>query len=342
MSGILCFQQEIALKTNVAASVIYECIWNWLKTNIINHPDTSIRDGKVWMYCTVEGFVQYLPFFRPRQVRHGLEKLKKSGLIITANYNKAGYDRTVWYSIPTFKVPENLQHLGYDSFDKNVKSIRQNCHTYTNKLNNNITNTNTNGQISQNPTSDQKAVSDKTSRTEPIAIGWDKAETTPVPLPAEFTALEKKVKELTKRAIEKNFTEIKPPKTRSKNAQYTDDFEEFWEECAKLYHNHKLGKQKRGTKQHAATAFNKIDECNVKSNADYILHAGNYVIGENGLEDRFKHDTQWEQGIGIPHVSTFINKHMWEDDMCTAEQGGGKREEDPNAKYANIIPSDQR
>jgi len=90
------------------------------------------------------------------------------------------------------------------------------------------------------------------------------------------------------------------PSLRSKNVYYPEDFERLWEGCKKLY-----GKHTRGNKQKANNAFSKI-------------------FGDSGwflarIQERFEKDTRWKQGIGIPHISTFINERRWEDDICTAE-----------------------
>lgn len=255
--------------------------------------------------------------------------------------------------------------------------------------NNNITNTNTNGQISESSTSDQKsgntfvtarefaplskkiiktvhaAVSDKMSRWKEMskmvkAEGDKKSRTEPTAAEVKesYDAVMAKPDSyweyLSKRLEAEDAKKSKQlkSKTRSKNTQYTDEFEWFWQMCGKYYADHPKGRQDRGHKCDASREYQKLWKVEKKKASPSKLeqdHMFSLVFfnhqsteQKKGLVAKFTADTKWLQGIGIPYVSTFLHKRMWEEEICEAEQGGFKKPDDPNAKYANIIPSDQR
>lgn len=47
----------------------------------------------------MKAFASYFPELTEKQVRTALEKLIQANLIESANFNKTGYDRTLWYSL---------------------------------------------------------------------------------------------------------------------------------------------------------------------------------------------------------------------------------------------------
>jgi hypothetical protein len=47
----------------------------------------------------MNAFAKLFPYFSLGQIRHLIDKLKKEGVLLTANFNKTGYDRTQWYSV---------------------------------------------------------------------------------------------------------------------------------------------------------------------------------------------------------------------------------------------------
>ncbi len=60
-----------------------------------------------------------------RQIETALAKLKKAHLIVTGNYNKAGYDRTTWYSVTNKGI--SISQNGEMDVTKNVNGFTQNA-----------------------------------------------------------------------------------------------------------------------------------------------------------------------------------------------------------------------
>ncbi len=58
-----------------------------------------IHDGRYWIYGSAEYWDDEIPFLSSATIRRALVSLREAGIILTGNYNRKGYDRTLWYSI---------------------------------------------------------------------------------------------------------------------------------------------------------------------------------------------------------------------------------------------------
>lgn len=64
-------------------------------------------DGRLWIYNTYDNWQKdNFPFWSKSTVRRALDSCIKKGLIITGNFNKAGFDNTKWYSIDAGKLDQ--------------------------------------------------------------------------------------------------------------------------------------------------------------------------------------------------------------------------------------------
>lgn len=91
------YSRRIAIKVGLAASVIYAHICYWIRKNKAN--EKHFYNGKYWTYNSMKAFASYFPELTEKQVRTALEKLIQANLIESANLNKTGYDRTLWYTL---------------------------------------------------------------------------------------------------------------------------------------------------------------------------------------------------------------------------------------------------
>lgn len=60
---------------------------------------TNIHDGHKWVYNTVKEWHQQFPWLSEKTVQRYLKDLEDKKILITANYNKAKFDRTKWYRV---------------------------------------------------------------------------------------------------------------------------------------------------------------------------------------------------------------------------------------------------
>lgn len=91
------FEVEIAMKYGINAAVLLENIGYWIKQNEAN--GTNYYDGHYWTFNSRRAYRELFPYMSERQIDTAFRKLIEDGLIITGNYNKVAYDRTLWYAL---------------------------------------------------------------------------------------------------------------------------------------------------------------------------------------------------------------------------------------------------
>ena len=56
-------------------------------------------EGHRWIYNTIEDWCKQFPFWSRRTIVRVISSLERHGLVLTANYNRKGFDRTKWYTV---------------------------------------------------------------------------------------------------------------------------------------------------------------------------------------------------------------------------------------------------
>lgn len=123
------FNIEIAKVVGLTPAVIFHTLHFWIMKNEAD--ERNYYDGAYWTFMSRKGYCRYFPYLTERQIEYALRKLVDEGLIVTGNYNKSPYDRTLWYSI-TDKGYSILQNCEINSAkivnenSENVKPIPDN------------------------------------------------------------------------------------------------------------------------------------------------------------------------------------------------------------------------
>lgn len=91
------FEVEIAVEYGIHAAILLENIGYWVKQNEANK--TNFYDGTYWTFNSRRAYAELFPYMSKRQIDTAFEKLISGGLVITGNYNKLAYDRTLWYAL---------------------------------------------------------------------------------------------------------------------------------------------------------------------------------------------------------------------------------------------------
>lgn len=87
----------VAQLVGANAALILENIAYWCEHNAANN--ANLHDGHYWTYNSTKAFGELFPYMTINVIRASLKKLKDNGLILTGNYNKSAYDRTMWYTL---------------------------------------------------------------------------------------------------------------------------------------------------------------------------------------------------------------------------------------------------
>lgn len=118
------FDVELATKYGVNCAIILENLHYWIAKNEAN--ETNYHDGRYWTYNSRKAMAKLFPYMSERQIDTAVKKLIEAGLVVTGNYNKVPYDRTLWYA---------LTEEGQAVF-KNVKSIPTKCEMDNDEMSN--------------------------------------------------------------------------------------------------------------------------------------------------------------------------------------------------------------
>lgn len=89
---------SLASELGLNEAIMLSQIHYWLQRS------TNYRDGFCWTYHTYHDWQAEFPFWSRNTIIRTVGKLKSNGYVITGNYNKAGYDNTIWYRIDYSKV----------------------------------------------------------------------------------------------------------------------------------------------------------------------------------------------------------------------------------------------
>lgn len=90
------FSIEHAQKYGVDEAIMLENFLFWIRQNVANNRHQY--DSRTWTYNSKKAFTKLFPFWSYDQVKGVLNSLIKQGVLVTGNYNKFGFDRTLWYA----------------------------------------------------------------------------------------------------------------------------------------------------------------------------------------------------------------------------------------------------
>ena len=86
-----------------------------------NGKSGKLKDGKRWVYNTYKDWEENFPFWSNATIRRTIASCEKQNIIIVGNYNRAGFDKTKWYTV------------NYEEIEGMSKRIAQNEQTSCSK-----------------------------------------------------------------------------------------------------------------------------------------------------------------------------------------------------------------
>ncbi len=123
------FNVDDAVEHGMEKAVVLQNMRFWLYKNKAN--GTNLHDGYYWTYNSAEAFFKLFPYFKSAKViQRLLKSMVEDGLLLASNYNKKGYDRTKWYSMPEYCAESlDTSHCSKmtNGVDKNDQCNGQNC-----------------------------------------------------------------------------------------------------------------------------------------------------------------------------------------------------------------------
>ena len=93
---------KLASAIGLNESIVAQQLNYWLNTK-----SAKIINGKRWIYNTYKNWRKdSFPFWSEVTIRRTFTNLEEMGIVETGNFNKAGFDKTKWYSINSDKLDE--------------------------------------------------------------------------------------------------------------------------------------------------------------------------------------------------------------------------------------------
>lgn len=83
-------------KVGIHKALIIAYLRGWLATNANN--TIANRDGRTWSFQTLDSWSENTGVKRGT-IRNHLQELRENGIVLTGNFNRLGFDRTIWYSL---------------------------------------------------------------------------------------------------------------------------------------------------------------------------------------------------------------------------------------------------
>lgn len=79
-------------------------------------PNGKKADGYEWVVKTANEWSNIFPFWSQQTIRRAMGNLRITGFVVTANYNKANYDKTLWWRV-NYAALSQLETKPYDQND---------------------------------------------------------------------------------------------------------------------------------------------------------------------------------------------------------------------------------
>jgi hypothetical protein len=91
------FCTELADEVGVMKAILLDNIYYWWQRNVANQK--NFHDGSYWTFNSSRAFLEMFSYMSRASITRYLFELERDGWLKSANYNKARYDRTKWYTL---------------------------------------------------------------------------------------------------------------------------------------------------------------------------------------------------------------------------------------------------
>ena len=117
----LVIQPQLANVLGLNEAIILQQMNYWLKKS------SNTIDGRKWIYNTYKSWQEQFSFYSVSTIRRTIGSLESSGLVISANHNKAGFDKTKWYTIDYQALSVQMQRACVQNEQSSVQNEQLTC-----------------------------------------------------------------------------------------------------------------------------------------------------------------------------------------------------------------------
>lgn len=90
------FNVELAQKYGLDEAILIHHFQFWISFN--KNQGSNFKEGKTWTFQTRKQMAALFPYWDHNHIRRLCESLVQKGVLETSNFNKRGFDRTLWYA----------------------------------------------------------------------------------------------------------------------------------------------------------------------------------------------------------------------------------------------------
>jgi len=139
MSQLFYFDLDLAVEYGVDEAILMHNFIFWISKNKEN--GTNGHDGRTWTHQTIRELSEKFPFWTEKQIYRIVKSCVSQGLIRKGNFNKIGYDRTIWYALndesllPSYKENVGVSSMKSSSGDLERSNFVKTLNQFTRPLN---------------------------------------------------------------------------------------------------------------------------------------------------------------------------------------------------------------
>ena len=90
------FDIDLAAQFGIEKAILIHHLQHWVRFN--RNRKKNIRNGKCWTFQSRADMQAHLPYMTVPSIRHHLDELVKAKVLVTENFNRAKFDKTLWYA----------------------------------------------------------------------------------------------------------------------------------------------------------------------------------------------------------------------------------------------------
>lgn len=94
------FNVNNACRYGLLEAILINHLEYWIEQNEANN--RNFHDGRYWTFNSAKAFSKIFPYVSERKIRLALKHLQDENIIMTGNFNKSSYDRTLWYAFTDY------------------------------------------------------------------------------------------------------------------------------------------------------------------------------------------------------------------------------------------------
>lgn len=158
------FNVNVAKKVGVNSAILLNHFDFWIAKNRADN--LNFYDNHYWTFISKKALGDLFPYMTLSQIDYAIKKLIESGYLITGNYNKSTYDRTLWYAITNngYSILE-YSEMELGNFRNGKKNITEPIPYISNNINNNTNNNNTIDNYNYNNKDNNTIINNKDNNT---------------------------------------------------------------------------------------------------------------------------------------------------------------------------------